>query len=1098
MLILASGTDADVPSYFVYCDPDEYSTIVSFWWEEIEIDCTVVIGDTVYTNARIRLRGDSSRGYPKKSYRITLSEQQPLDGRIEWNFNSEYLDHTYIHAWLFAWILEQLEYPCFSIDHVRLHVNDTYIGLYIRGEPIDEQFLQDHGMDPDANLYKASVDGACLSMYDDVAGFWEKKANESENWNDLYELIDYLDHVAPHCLHESAGDYFELNRLMTMLAVNSLTLNYSTYYHNYYMYRDIRGSGLWTMLPWDVDKTFGDWISRSYTQGVNPYWYDNTLFEQVLLDSILLELYFSRIGTISEQVLAPAIINPVIDSLETVLASAVEDDILDGITVVEWNDAVLDLRNTRIPGRVAALATQYMGDPRSFRAFRGDTVSLGDKFVRWETCYAPSGGDITYSLYIYTEDGWPYGIYEQYHFLTDTSFTFTALPAGTWMWRVAAISGGRTTEGYDHYNRFTVSDSFTLLSGTLEGTTVLTPNQSPYYVSGDLYIPAGALLIIEDGVDLRFGEGININCAGEISCRGNTADSVRFIADNESEPWGGIRIAGGEAEFLFTVFSGSAGYGGASQDNACIMTENTELTFENCYFRNNHRCINMTGGTILMDSCDLTGWNSGEIFFMGGGSSANIQNSSFGNMVNPPTSYHDGVEFQDCRTGEYLVKNCEVFNIDGDAFDSNSSNLILEGNRVWNVTDKGFSIGINAIGSSISDVDLIGNIVYGCYTGIAVKDDSYADITGCTISECDIGVRAYNKTSGSGGGIVSVTNSILHANSSVFSFEDGSVATVSYSMTGSSEPWTGEGNIAGDPGFADWGSWYLSYDSPCIDTGSPLITDPDGTRSDMGAIFFPQVFDGLVINEIQSINDTTIADSYGEYDDWFEIYNGTGYDCDLSWLYVSDDPSDLSKYQFHPGTLIRAGGFLVVWADEHPWQNGCHLPFRLFGNGDSLYISRQSAGTERNNPVSLNSDVPRIIDFKCFDAIQPDRSLGRVSDGGSQWSILEFCTPGWSNSIPYTNAGYLQVSSPFPNPVFSGPVAMDITVDAGQTVVSVYDLAGRLVDVILDEYLETGEHRLYWDTLLRGGGYVPTGVYLIHVRHAAGLSESRKIVILNQ
>ncbi|MCK4806954.1 MAG: lamin tail domain-containing protein, partial [Candidatus Aegiribacteria sp.] len=339
----------------------------------------------------------------------------------------------------------------------------------------------------------------------------------------------------------------------------------------------------------------------------------------------------------------------------------------------------------------------------------------------------------------------------------------------------------------------------------------------------------------------------------------------------------------------------------------------------------------------------------------------------------------------------------------------------------------------------------------------------------------------------------------LYANSSVFSFEDGSEGDVNYCLTGSSDPWTGTGNIAADPRFADWSlnDYYLSYDSPCIDAGSPSIEDPDGTRSDLGAVFFPQVFDGLVINEIQSVNDTTIADSYGEYDDWFEIYNGSGYDCDLSWLYVSDNPSDLGRYQFPIGTVIPSGDFLVVWADEHPWQNGCHLPFRLSGNGDSLYISRQPAVSQMDIFGSLDSDAPRLIDFKYFSAIQPDRSLGRVSDGGSEWSILEYCTPGWSNSIPYAEAGYLQVSSPFPNPVFSGTVTLDITVNAGQTVVSVYDLTGRLVDVIMDEYLETGEHRLYWDTFHGRGGFVPTGVYLIHVRHTAGLSESRKIVILN-
>ncbi|MEN8209968.1 MAG: right-handed parallel beta-helix repeat-containing protein, partial [Candidatus Fermentibacteria bacterium] len=439
-------------------------------------------------------------------------------------------------------------------------------------------------------------------------------------------------------------------------------------------------------------------------------------------------------------------------------------------------------------------------------------------------------------------------------------------------------------------------------------------------ISGDILIPSGSTLSIEPGTELRFSENCSIICQGNLYAEGSPGDSVLFCSNIENKPWGGIMLSGGEAEFSYAVFSGSDGFSTESQYRACIESVNADLIFESCLFRNNHGCLHLSEGSVSMNNCDLTGWNSAELFFMNEGESATIQNSSFGNMINPPSSHHDGVEFQNCLAGEYLVKNCDIFNIDGDAFDSNSSSVILEGNRIWNISDKGFSIGIGAAGSQISEVELTGNIISGCYTGIAIKDDSYAEITGCTVSGCDIGVRAYMKTPGSGGGNAAVVNSLFDANSTVFSIEDDSDVTVNYCLTGSSEPWTGEGNIAGDPDFAGWGPLdrHLSYTSPCIDAGSPLMEDPDGTRSDMGALFFPQIFDGLVINEIQSVNDTTVADGYGEYNDWFEIYNGSGYDCDLSWLYVSDDPSDLARYQFPAGTMIPSGGFLVVWADCHP------------------------------------------------------------------------------------------------------------------------------------------------------------------------------------
>ncbi len=1103
MLISATGIDAEVPSYNIICDQNEFNTMILNWEDEIEISCTVERDGTLYQNAKMRIRGDSSRGYPKKSFRITFSTTQPLDGRQKWNFNAEYLDRSYMHSYLFAFIMDRLDYTCFNVDYARMYVNGEYRGLYIKTEPYDSLFFVENSLDPEGNLYKASTDGSCLSAYDNVEEVWTKATNTSSGWNDLYQLIFDLDTLSSDNYLEFAAERFDMNDLLTIIVVNWLTSNYSTYYHNYFLYHDVRNTGLWTMLPWDVDKTFDSYSYGYYTWGAHENWPDNPLLDKLLLNDYLLELAFQRLDEICVQVFNTATLFQVIDSLVIELEDAVSEDTYDDIADLdEFYDAIETLKHLPIENRPSGLLGQYSDCPRPFRTTSNQTCASPDLFASWNHAFDPNGDPITYTVRVrrFTRPGYPDSTMVQYEGLTDTCITISGLPAGEYAWDVRAVSTTRYTVAFNQYMPFTIVLDYTELSGTLSGHTFLTSENSPYVINGDILIPSGSTVSIEPGTVLRFNEDCSMICQGNLYVEGSPGDSVVFCANMENKPWGGIMLTGGEAEFTYTVFSGSDGFSAGSQYRACIESDKADLMFESCLFRNNQGCLHLSEGSVYVNNCDLTGWNSAELFFMNEGESATIQNSSFGNMINPPSSHHDGVEFQNCDAGEYLVKNCEVFNIDGDAFDSNSSSLILEGNRVWNVTDKGFSIGIGAAGSEISDVVLTGNIIYDCYTGIAIKDDSWAEITGCTISGCDIGVRAYNKTAGSGGGNATVMNSIFDSNSTVFSIEDGSVVTVNYSLTGSSEPWTGEGNIAGDPEFADWGSidWHLSYTSPCIDTGSPLIDDPDGTRSDMGAVFFPQVFDGLVINEIQSVNDTTIADSYGEYNDWFEIYNGGGYDCDLSWLYISDDPSYLAKYQFPSGTIIPSGGFLVVWADSDPWQDGYHLPFRLSGNGDSLYFSRQPAGDQMNVTGSLDDDAPRLIDFKYFGAIQPDRSLGRVSDGGSEWSILEYCTPGWSNSIPLTNTGYLQVSNPFPNPVFSGSVTLDITVDAGQTVVSVYDLSGRLVDVIMDRYLETGEHRLYWDTLQGRGGHAPTGVYLIHVRHAAGLSESRKIVILNE
>ena len=45
----------------------------------------------------------------------------------------------------------------------------------------------------------------------------------------------------------------------------------------------------------------------------------------------------------------------------------------------------------------------------------------------------------------------------------------------------------------------------------------------------------------------------------------------------------------------------------------------------------------------------------------------------------------------------------------------------------------------------------------------------------------------------------------------------------------------------------------------------------------------------LVINEIMASNDQTIADEFGEFDDWIEIYNNGNQSINLFGYHLSDD-----------------------------------------------------------------------------------------------------------------------------------------------------------------------------------------------------------------
>ncbi len=143
----------------------------------------------------------------------------------------------------------------------------------------------------------------------------------------------------------------------------------------------------------------------------------------------------------------------------------------------------------------------------------------------------------------------------------------------------------------------------------------------------------------------------------------------------------------------------------------------------------------------------------------------------------------------------------------------------------------------------------------------------------------------------------------------------------------------------------------------------------------------------LFINEFLASNDACCADEHGEYDDWIEIYNPGATAVNLAGFYITDDLSDLTKWQIPSvspdSTTIPAGGFLVLWADKQPEQGVLHVNIKLSGKGEQIGLTAPNGTT--------------VIDSLTFGAQTADVSTGRLPDGSSHWQTFTTPTPGASN-----------------------------------------------------------------------------------------------------
>ncbi len=228
------------------------------------------------------------------------------------------------------------------------------------------------------------------------------------------------------------------------------------------------------------------------------------------------------------------------------------------------------------------------------------------------------------------------------------------------------------------------------------------------------------------------------------------------------------------------------------------------------------------------------------------------------------------------------------------------------------------------------------------------------------------------------------------------------------------------------------------------------------------AIDLPAVGD-ILINEVMADNGSTSTDSNGENDDWVELYNHTSTAKDLSGLYLSDDPTNLTKWQIPLGTAVNANDVLIVWTDNDSEQSGLHAGFKLSASGESVILS----------------DGTNIVDQVDFGQQTLDVSYARCPDGGTftfagpTFDALNNCALGLDETAMSSILVY-------PNPTH-GSFTIQSAVKGTYVV---YDLSGRnITEGVLENEL----------TVLPAQEW-QSGNYLVRIMHPEGNSRTIQLI----
>lgn len=188
------------------------------------------------------------------------------------------------------------------------------------------------------------------------------------------------------------------------------------------------------------------------------------------------------------------------------------------------------------------------------------------------------------------------------------------------------------------------------------------------------------------------------------------------------------------------------------------------------------------------------------------------------------------------------------------------------------------------------------------------------------------------------------------------------------------------------------------------------------------AVFQPSAsFQNVVINEVMPSNSAYMADNFGDFDDWLELYNPNDFAVNLSNWTVQ---RDTIEWKIPGGTIIPANGYKLLWNDNELYQGVDHTSFKLPNSTQTVYLYSPTGG---------------LVDFLIYPETITDNSFGRYPNGSSTFSAFTYPTPRQNNDISAVTENQTEQLIVYPNPT-TGMVLINIS-----TNYNLFSLDGKLV-----------------------------------------------------
>ena len=758
------------------------------------------------TENEIRLFGATAMLLPQKSFSVFMNDHlnfqifknkdlADFDSFILRSSSDDWNSTLFRDGFVHSMVQEKLAIDFQAYQPTVLYINGEYYGIFNLREKINEDYLKNnHGINKD------NID---LLYFN----YWENSVEELAGSSEKYvELINFLDSHDMTNNEEFAGihQYLDLENY-TNYITSQIYIGNRSFNHNVKAWRknDVEDGFKW--LIYDTDRSYQDSWREIFLQIYNADTVLSQILENESYRNHFLQQTCSHINATYRKSYADFMIDSLKNTLEPEMPFHIEKwGPLGGIPSMDaWNNNI-----------------QLMKD---FSTERKDTLLLRlNEFFNLEgqvsvhlTKSPPKGG------HVYIEN-----ILIPYHDSIHTYFknipvSLVARPnLGYSFLDWENISTGDSII-YAFASDETLNARFEAqctIPDTINEDAIFLLDCSPYYINHDIVVKQGKTLYCEPGVELYLSEGTRLIVYGKISFTGNESNPIT-LKGQDNQTWKYIHVENGTLQFSYVeCWAG---------EKAISFSGESDINVSHCTFYESN-----------IDLQDLISGNTAYVSF--------TDNMFYGN---PSNTKKDCIDC-DGISGGFFSNN--IFrDVSDDCIDIGtlSSDVTIMNNEFYNCQSFGISVGEGSM------ANIYRNILAHNFGAVQVHTDAEVMVVNNTFFDNGTGIQCfhYDNTPNTGGKAY-VLNTIFSTSGEDYSLQSNSVIELSYSLS-DTELHTGEGNQMADPLFKDAlnDNFNLTMGSPCIDAGDEESDpDPDGTRADIGALYFDK--DSAIIDVEESVS----------------------------------------------------------------------------------------------------------------------------------------------------------------------------------------------------------------------------------------------------